>query len=55
MTPEERLAAICRSLESVGLSCLIMGGHAVNENRILLVCLFCILVPVSCNPLLLSL
>jgi hypothetical protein len=30
VNPEERLAAIARALESVGLSCLIMGGHAVR-------------------------
>jgi hypothetical protein len=30
VTPEERLAAIYPALESVGLSCLIMGGHAVR-------------------------
>ena len=30
MNPEERLAAILASLESVGLSCLVMGGHAVR-------------------------
>ena len=28
MNPEERLAAIVTALESVGLSCLVMGGHA---------------------------
>ncbi len=30
MNPEERLAAIAQALESVGLACLIMGGHAVR-------------------------
>ena len=30
MNPEERLAAIVAALESVGLSCLVMGGHAVR-------------------------
>jgi hypothetical protein len=30
VNPEERLAAVARALESVGLSCLIMGGHAVR-------------------------
>lgn len=30
MTPEERLAALVAALESVGLSCLVMGGHAVR-------------------------
>lgn len=30
MTPEERLAAIVTALESVGVSCLVMGGHAVR-------------------------
>lgn len=30
MNPEERLAAIVTALESVGLSCLVMGGHAVR-------------------------
>lgn len=30
MNPEDRLAAIVAALESVGLSCLIMGGHAVR-------------------------
>jgi len=30
VNPEERLAGIVRALESVGLSCLIMGGHAVR-------------------------
>lgn len=30
MNPEERLAAILTALESVGLSCLVMGGHAVR-------------------------
>ena len=28
MNSEERLAAIVHALETVGLSCLIMGGHA---------------------------
>lgn len=31
MNPEERLAAIITSLEAVGLSCLVMGGHAVRH------------------------
>jgi hypothetical protein len=30
LNPEERLAAIVAALESVGLSCLVMGGHAVR-------------------------
>ena len=30
MNPEERLAAIGAALESVGLFCLVMGGHAVR-------------------------
>ncbi len=30
MSPEERLAAIVAALESVGLCCLVMGGHAVR-------------------------
>jgi len=30
LNPEARLAAIISELESVGLSCLIMGGHAVR-------------------------
>lgn len=30
MSPEERLAAIVTALESVGLTCLVMGGHAVR-------------------------
>ena len=30
MIPEERLAAIVASLESAGLTCLVMGGHAVR-------------------------
>jgi hypothetical protein len=30
VNPEERLAAIVSALESVGLSCLVMGGHAVR-------------------------
>jgi hypothetical protein len=30
VTPEERLAGIVSALESVGLSCLVMGGHAVR-------------------------
>ena len=30
MNPEERLAAIVAALESVGLSCLVLGGHAVR-------------------------
>ncbi len=30
MNLEERLAGIVRALESVGLSCLVMGGHAVR-------------------------
>lgn len=30
MNPEERLAAIVHALEAVGLSCLILGGHAVR-------------------------
>ena len=30
MTPEERLGDIVIALESVGVSCLVMGGHAVR-------------------------
>lgn len=30
MTPEERLGDIVTALESVGVSCLVMGGHAVR-------------------------
>jgi hypothetical protein len=30
VTPEERLAWIVSALESVGLACLVMGGHAVR-------------------------
>jgi hypothetical protein len=30
LNPEERLATIVAALESVGLSCLVMGGHAVR-------------------------
>jgi hypothetical protein len=30
VNPEERLAAVARALEAVGLSCLILGGHAVR-------------------------
>ena len=30
MNPEERLAAVVTALESIGLSCLVMGGHAVR-------------------------
>jgi hypothetical protein len=30
MSPEERLAMIVLALESAGLSCLVMGGHAVR-------------------------
>jgi len=30
LNAEERLAAIVTALESVGLSCLVMGGHAVR-------------------------
>jgi hypothetical protein len=30
LNPDERLAAIALALESVGLSCLVMGGHAVR-------------------------
>jgi len=30
LNPDERLAAIVTALESVGLSCLVMGGHAVR-------------------------
>lgn len=30
MTSEERLAALVAGLEGVGLTCLIMGGHAVR-------------------------
>jgi hypothetical protein len=30
LNPEQRLAAIVTALESVGLSCLVMGGHAVR-------------------------
>ena len=30
MTPEERLAAIAQALESVAITCLVMGGHAVR-------------------------
>ena len=35
MNPDERLAGIFRALESVGLSCLIMGGHAVRYYGLL--------------------
>lgn len=31
MNPEERLAAIVTALEAAGLSCLVMGGHAVRH------------------------
>lgn len=31
MTPDERLAGIVTTLESVGLTCLVMGGHAVRS------------------------
>ncbi len=31
MNPEERLASIVSALESAGLVCLIMGGHAVRH------------------------
>jgi len=30
VTPDERLAAIITALESIGVSCLVMGGHAVR-------------------------
>ena len=30
MNPEQRLAAIIGALKSVGVSCLVMGGHAVR-------------------------
>jgi hypothetical protein len=30
VTPDERLAGIVTALESVGLTCLVMGGHAVR-------------------------
>jgi hypothetical protein len=30
LNPDERLAAIGAALESVGLSCLVLGGHAVR-------------------------
>lgn len=30
MTPDERLAAVVSVLESAGLTCLVMGGHAVR-------------------------
>ena len=30
MNPEERLTVVVAALESVGLSCLVMGGHAVR-------------------------
>jgi hypothetical protein len=30
LNPKERLAALVAALESVGLSCLVMGGHAVR-------------------------
>ena len=30
MNPDERLAAVVTALEAVGLSCLVMGGHAVR-------------------------
>jgi hypothetical protein len=30
LNPEERLAAIVAALESVGLPCLVLGGHAVR-------------------------
>jgi hypothetical protein len=34
LSPEERLAALVASLESVGVSCLVMGGHKVFcQNR----------------------
>jgi hypothetical protein len=31
LNPEERLAAIIAALEEVGLSCLVMRGHAVRH------------------------
>jgi hypothetical protein len=31
LNPEERLAAIVAALEAAGLSCLVMGGHAVRH------------------------
>ena len=31
MTSEERLAEIVSALEGVGISCLVMGGHAVRH------------------------
>ncbi len=31
MTSEERLAAVVSALESVGISCLVLGGHAVRH------------------------
>ena len=30
MNPDARLAEIVTALEAVGLSCLVMGGHAVR-------------------------
>ena len=35
MNPDERLADIVRALDSAGLSCLIMGGHAVRHYGLL--------------------
>ena len=35
MNPEERLAAIVGALEAGGLSCLVMGGHAVRHYGLL--------------------
>ena len=30
MNAEARLASICAALDGVGLTCLVMGGHAVR-------------------------
>jgi hypothetical protein len=35
LNPEERLAAIVAALEAAGLSCLVMGGHAVRHYGLL--------------------
>src|SRR5262249_46295297 len=35
VNPEERLASIVSALESVGLTCLVMGGHAVRYYGLL--------------------
>jgi hypothetical protein len=35
LNPQERLASIVTALESAGLSCLIMGGHAVRHYGLL--------------------